>query len=558
MSGKGLLGTVVTLMIMAGVLLSACAPAAPTAEPTEVPPTPVPPTAVPEEHVLVLAYPETPAELDIDLLGGLGVEELLANAYDAAWGYKITTSPEGVPMTDISKPGDEGIVGELFESWEVSEDGTVYTCHLRKGVKSYYGNEFTADDYLWRVERAYNTGFIGAFQYDVAGITGPQDVTKIDDYTIQFKLPGGPNPILFKSLATVYTAPADYTELKANWITDDDPWAVEAFRQHTFGFGPYHLESITPGEGAVLVANPNYWKGKPYWDEIIWREVPDAAVRFQLLQAGEVHYVFDALTFPQMEEIYESPKGKATLWGTTMGNEAQYFALNTSMEPFNKKELRQAMAYATPYEAIRTTAFREFGGSPSCSFVPEMYLHSTCEYWVYEEDLDKAKELWEAANGPKEFELVVDSARPAYEDVAILIKTNLAKIGIDVNIRKVPTSAFWEGLNAHTFQSVVQGALAFVSDGNYNLWICFHTGTALNYSAYSNPEVDRMLDEAMVMKTGDPRREQHAKEIQRILSEDIPGIPLLWRGFRVGISTDLDGMTWYYDYHLRWNELHWK
>lgn len=535
-------------------LLVACAPA------TEMAATEAPTTAPPEEeeHVLRIAYPETPAELDIDLLGGLGVEEILVNTYDAAWGYEITTSPDGLPMTDIGKPGDEGIVGDLVESWEVSEDGMVITAHLRKGVKSYYGSEFTADDYLWRVERAFNTGFIGAFQYNVAGITGPQDVVKIDDYTIEFRLPGGPNPILFKSLATVYTAPADYTELKANWITDEDPWAIEAFRKHTFGFGPYHLESVTAGEGAVLVANPNYWRGKPYWDRIIWREVPDAAARYQLLQAGEVDYVFDSLTFPQMEELHQGPKGKAALWGTSMGNEAQYFAMNTRMEPFIKEELRQAMAYAMPYEAIRMTAFHEFGGSPACSFVPEMYLHSTCEYWAYEEDLDKARELWEAAGGPSEFEIVVDSSRSVYEDVAIQVKTNLAKIGVDAQIRKVPTSAFWEGLNAHSFPSVVQGALAFVSDGNYNLWICFHDGTALNYSAYSNPEVDALLDEAMVMKADNPEREVHAKEVQRIISEVVPAIPFLWRGFQVGISTDLEGMTWYYDYHLRWEDLSWK
>jgi len=566
MSSKRLFATVVALLVVVGMLLSACAPKAtpvpptpkPTAvPPTKIPPTPVPPTATPRPRVLVIAYPETPAELDVDLLGGLGGEDILCNAYDAAFEYKVVTSSEGIPVTDIGQPGDKGVVGGLFESWQVSSDGTKLTIKIRKGVKSYYGNEFTADDFLWRVQRAWNTGFIGRFQYEVAGITKPEDVKKIDDYTLEVTTPKGPNPVFFKSLATVYAAPVDAKEIKKNWVTSDDPWAVEAFRQHTFGFGPYHLESITPGTGCVLVANPNYWKGKPYWDKIIWKEVPEASARYALLQAGEVHYVFNSLTYEQMSELRKGPKDQAALFEMKKGNEGIYFAMNTTKLPFNNAGLRRALAYAMPYDAILNTAYQGFG-VPACSWVPEIYPLSTCEFWVYKEDLNKAKELWTAANGPKEFEILVDSSRPRDQDVAVFIKTNLAKIGVDAKIRSVPTAAFWEAFNKRTHDTLITMSLAFVADGNYAGHLIFHSGQALNAAGYSNPEVDRLLDDSMVRFPEDPKRKEDADGFQKILADEVPEIPLLYHGFAVGVNKDLTGLIWYYDNHARYNDMHWK
>lgn len=515
------------------------------------------PTKEEEEHILVIAYPETPAELEIDLLAGLGGQHILVNAYDAGFEYEIATSDDGIPGTDIGRPGAEGIVGCLFESWEISEDGTVLTLHIRPGVKSYYGNEFTADDFLWRVERAWNTGFIGRFQYEVAGITDPSDVTKIDDYTVEVRTPLGPNPVFFKSLATVYAAPADAKEIQKNWATEDDPWGVEAFKQHTFGFGPYHLESITPGTGAVLVANPNYWKGEPYWDRIVWREVPDPSARYALLQAGEAHYVFNSLTYDQMRDLREGTKDQAALFERKKGNEGIYFAMNVTRPPFDDVELRRALAYAMPYEALLDTAYRGFG-VPACSFVPELYPDSTCAHWVYEENLEKAEELWTAANGPTEFEIMVDSSRPVDQDAAILIQTNLAKIGIDAKIRNVPTAAFWEALNGKSFETLITMSLAFVADGNYAGHLIFHTGQALNAAGYSNPELDRLIDDSMIRFPDDPVRGENADAFQQILADEVPEIPLLYHGFAVGLNKDLEGMTWYFDNHLRFEDLTWK
>ena len=554
MSGRRSLAIVATLLVVLSVLLSGCV-GKPTATPAA--PTAVPPTAAPQTRTLIIVYPETPAELDIDLLGGLGGEDILCNAYDPAFAYKVVDSPEGIKVTDIGQPGDKGVVGELFESWQTSPDGMKLTIKIRKGVKSYYGNEFTADDFLWRVERAWNTGFIGRFQYEVAGITKPQDVKKVDDYTLEVTTPKGPNPVFFKSLATVYAAPIDTKEIKKNWVKADDPWAVKAFRQHTFGFGPYHLESITPGTGCVLVANPNYWKGKPYWDKIIWREVPEASARYALLQAGEVHYVFNSLTYDQMTELRKGPKGQAALFEMKQGNQGIYFAMNVNKPPFNDVQLRRAMAYAMPYDALLNTAYRGFG-VPACSFVPKSYPLSTCEFWVYKEDLDKAKELWTAAKGPKEFEITIDSSRPVDQDAAVLIKTNLAKIGVDAKIKSVPTAAYWEAFNGKTHTSLVAMSLAFVADGNYAGHLIFHSGQALNGAGYANPEVDRLLDDSMIRFPDDPKRVEDAKGFQKILSDEVPEVPLLYHGFGAGVNKDLTGLVWYYDNHCRYNDMRWK
>jgi len=258
-----------------------------------------------------------------------------------------------------------------------------------------------------------------------------------------------------------------------------------------------------------------------------------------------------------MSELRKGPKDQAALFEMKKGNEGIYFAMNTTKLPFNNAGLRRALAYAMPYDAILNTAYQGFG-VPACSWVPEIYPLSTCEFWVYKEDLNKAKELWTAANGPKEFEILVDSSRPRDQDVAVFIKTNLAKIGVDAKIRSVPTAAFWEAFNKRTHDTLITMSLAFVADGNYAGHLIFHSGQALNAAGYSNPEVDRLLDDSMVRFPEDPKRKEDADGFQKILADEVPEIPLLYHGFAVGVNKDLTGLIWYYDNHARYNDMHWK
>jgi ABC-type transport system substrate-binding protein len=487
----------------------------------------------------------------------LGGEDILVNAYDAGFNYRIADLPEGVPGTQISLPGDEGVEGGLFESWEFSEDETVITLHIRRGVQSYFGNEFTSDDFVWRVNRAWNTGFIGRFQYEAAGITDPSDVRVIDDYTLEITTPNGPNPVFFKSLATVYAAPVDADELLENWVTDEDPWAVDAFRQHTFGYGPYHLESCTPGTGCTLVANPNYWRGRPYWDRIVWREVPDASARYALLQSGEVQYVFNSLTYEQMSQLRDGPQDEASLFEMRQGNEGIYFAMNVTQPPFDNPQLRQAIAYAIPYDDIVNIAYRGFGVLAE-SIVPSMYTDADMDAWTYEQDLERARELWETAGGPDAFEIMVDSSRPVDQDAAVLIKTSLAEIGVTANIRSVPTAAFWEAFNGKTHQSLITMSLAFVADANYCGFLIFHGGGGLNAAGYGNEEVDSLIDDSLIRAPDDPVRTEDASAWQAIVAEDVPEIPMIYHGFAVGLSRGLTGTVWYFDNHARWDDLRWS
>jgi len=245
--------------------------------------------AAEETHTMVIAAPATPQSLDHEFDVSLGTIDSVGGLYDNLLEYEKVpdnNAPEAL-REDISvhtdRPYNLALKGKLAEKWEVSPDGMVGRFTLRQGVKSNWGNELTAEDVKWTWDRKLHLSGLGPFQTGVLGITKEEQIQVDSKYVISFHVPK-PNPLLLKQMVNLSNPVYDATKCK-QVASSDDPWAHKFLENNTAGFGPYVVSQLTRGQQAVFKARADYYRGKPYMDTVIFKEVPTSATRLSLLHS---------------------------------------------------------------------------------------------------------------------------------------------------------------------------------------------------------------------------------------------------------------------------------
>src|SRR5262249_39995140 len=158
-----------------------------------------------------------------------------------------------------------------------SPDGRTYTFHLRGGVKAANGDAMTAQDLKYTFDREFGTKAVGAYIMGVANIPSPDAVVVVDPQTLRITLPG-PDPI-FLRVMYVFTNSGWDQKVVQQHATATDTWAEDWLKQNAAGFGPYHIQEFKPGSQVVFGRNPNYYGKRPYFDQVIYREIPDSSQR---------------------------------------------------------------------------------------------------------------------------------------------------------------------------------------------------------------------------------------------------------------------------------------
>ena len=528
--------------------------------PTEVPPTPVAegptpeatattppeptPAAAPKQ--LVVAMAQLAPHADHEFSYCWETTELVHNLEDRLYWFETQQNPAGY---DEMIYGTKGLKPELFESCEVDAEQTTWTCHVLKGVKSYYGNEMTAQDVKYEIDRWFGCASMGGF---IAGVINlPSDGYRvIDDYTMEFKLTK-PSPLFLHGMATWAGGVLDSTEVQKH-ATSEDPWAKDWVALNSAGFGAYHIESLVKGQEMILVANPNYWQFDPPIEKIIMREIPESANRMALLVAGDVD-IAEHLSPRELDQLQETkPPGVKII--QVDGNLFVHQIFNVTREPFGDPKVRQAIAYAAPYEEILSAVFKGRAGRPiSWGLVPRN--DGVVDVYKYDTDLDKAKSLLAEAGYADGLEMGItyDAGRPEHEEIAVLIQSNLRKIGIDVNLEKLPKAVFDEKWASSDFDTAIQTDYALMGDAGYALYLYFHPASPINSGKYNNEEYVEKLEEANSILDEDQRRQIFA-ELQEILAEDVPSVMLAYPLTYYSLRDDVTGVTWFLDnqYHFKY------
>ncbi len=497
------------------------------------------PAVAAARDTLIVAVSATPVSLDPEYGASLESWELPVFIYEYLLCYYFKKGADGVGMPQFEPPYQP----RLAEKVEVSADGKRLTFRLRKGIKSEYGNEFTAADVKWSWDRTFSLKTAGMWMMKSSSIPSADSIKVIDPYILEVDL-SGPNSLLMTEQATSLNNPVIYdaTEAKKH-ATSADPWAKDWLGKNSATFGPYKVTQFTPGQVVVFEVNPHYYRERPKIPRVIWREVPSSATRLELLLAGSVH-IAKELEPLQRQQCEGKPGVKVT---AIKGNEAVMFALNNNVKPFDNVKVREAIAYAAPIDAIIDTVYlkqpnvRLFKG-----YTPESYP-AAIDYWpYYPTDLDKARALLkEAGQGPFSFKLAQNAARPEHEQVAIQIQTQLKKLDIDAQIQKLTPAAYQEEYFSRKAEAVLVQDCAWVADPAYSLGLFFGSGptSVANWVNYSNKDVDVLLDECFNTADAAKRRELGQKA-HRLIVDDAPWAFSIGIGFYMTARSEVSGLNW--------------
>lgn len=524
----------VVAFVLVGACTSAPIAAAPAAAPAELP----------KEKILVVAV-----DGDVDTfdpcctVGSKTSQTTIQNTFDQLTQYAQVekTLPDGQKYltVDTSK-----IMGMLAESWE--QDGNVVTFRLRKGLKFHNGNPITAQVVVDGYKRIFEQQGMSSFLLTMGSVTKPDQFAALDDLTVKMTMTTENNLVNLNNVMH-NTSTVDPLEVQAH-KTDTDPWAGAFFKKTlATGNGPFTLEEYVAGDRIVLKAWDAYPAGRAKLDKVIIKVIPDAAQRVLLLKRGEV----DMIMVPPIKDLADLAKDPNIKVVSVPSNDNRMVEMNNAIAPFDNKLVRQAVAYAVPYDTLLKEVWMGYAQplrSPIASGTPT----SDFSFWKYNTDLEKAKaKLAEAGfpNGeglpPIKFSIRIGAEED--ERAAVFIQDALAKIGMKVDIEKLAFAAFQEQEAKRSLQFWIDTWLSWVNDPYYHLSWIYSSTSPLVYTNYKNEEVDSLITKFTLWGGSQEERDAASRRIQELIVDDSPIVYLLAPNFNVAMRSNVSGYVYFND-----------
>jgi len=452
--------------------------------------------------------------------------------------------------------------GDLATSWTSSKDNSTWIFKLRKGVKWSDGLPFTADDVTFTFDLIYDEKISNYFRTNLLFEGKPLAYRKIDDLTVEFKLPSRVGPFL-DTMDGLWILPKH--KLEAAWKSGNynTTWALNAPPADIVGTGPYTISRYTPGQSVSYKRNPYYWRisadGKqlPFLDGGVTQIVPDQNTIVLKFESKETDFVdVRPQDWASLRSGEAAGDYKTVDAGPTWSCEYLTFNLNPANRKmpeykrawFSKKEFRQAVSYALDRDNMVTTALRGIG-RPLCSPV------SPADKLFYDNGLkpytcDRAKSiallasmglsarnsegvLVDSAGHPVEFTLITNTGNSVRLDLCTIVQEQLKMVGIKVTINPVEfnslverliTTYDWEAELLGSGGSVdpYAGRDGWTSSGKNHVWWPEQKRPATPWEA----EIDSLFEAAGREPNISKRSELYVKW-QRIMYEQQPLIFLV-------------------------------
>ncbi|GAB3847125.1 ABC transporter substrate-binding protein [Nesterenkonia populi] len=423
----------------------------------------------------------------------------------------------GALYNRLVKQDEEGqTVPDLAEDWDSDSEVLVWTFRLRSGVEFHDGAELTADDVVYTMRHILDPD-VGSPQADaLSTVVQAEDIHAEDDLTVRFELTT-PNAE-FPSLLTSYHC----------YIIPEG--SASQIGETGIGTGPFQLESFEAAGAGRVIANENYFEGRPTLDEIEFNAIQDATARVNALLAGQVDLISQTnLDFPTAQEVQNNS-------GTTVARveNAQWYTIPMlyTSEQFSDPQVREAMKLAYDPETLLQTALQGEGSPGWDNPVPPHmagWLDPVREY-----DPERAASLLADA-GMENFsaEIVTSSYDANLTPIATAYAEQVAEAGIDLQINNVSSDSFYTEYWMQTPLMVSYFFTGRPMDQLLNQ--IFRSGSGYNESLWENETFDSLLDEARA-DTNDESRLQKYQDAQRMIVEEAPHMTPMFGDRLVGIS----------------------
>jgi len=412
----------------------------------------------------------------------------------------------------------KNFVGDLAESWKV-EDGQEpkITFFLRKGVQWHDGKKFTAHDVKFTYDKIMDekTNTVRRSSYELV-----KRAEVLDPYTFR----------------VIYREP--FSPGLETWgigiipkhILEKEDINTSSFNRRPIGTGPFRFVEWISDEKIVLEANPKYFEGRPNLDRIVYRIIPETALsEMEILTKGVDYSGLFPYQFKRMSEVpflrtYSQPSLGYT-----------YIGYNLKNELFKDKKVRHALTHAINREEIVKYVLYGYGTVASGPF-PNHLWYSNPNVKPLAFDPERSKSLlreagWRDSDGdgildrdgkPFRFTLITNSGNDTRRDIGVIVQRQLRDIGIDVKFELYEWSVFLKNfITAKHFDACILGWALSVDPDAYEIWHSSQIEKGFNTISYSNPQVDRLLEEGRREYDIEKRKKIYWR-IHELIAEDQP------------------------------------
>jgi peptide/nickel transport system substrate-binding protein len=425
-----------------------------------------------------------------------------------------------------------GLQPALAVSWTAVDD-TTWEFKLREGVKFHDGSPFTAEDVKFSLER-------------IPQVTGPMTMTLytkrargaevVDPLTVRV-MTNGPAP----------TLPNDFTRLMIVSHKIGTEPRNEQFNsgQAAIGTGPFRYVKWEPRGDLVLERNAEWWGGQQPWARVIRREIPNDAARIAALKSGQVdmiNYVpATDVAALQRDTTMEVVVGDSVYVFNVYFNLAQKLpkpvrvdGREIEVNPFLDPRVRQAMDLAIDRRALSRVVFEGLA-KPMSQLMPDNFFGSSKNLPERRPDLNKAKALLAEAGYPRGFEVdffATANRLPGDSALCEALAQQWSRLGLKVNPNAVTGTVFFPASQRGEYSLQMSGWGTLTGEASYTYGALLHKAdTALglggfNRSQYSNPEVDKLLEEGGAT-LDDAKRRALFERATEISMNDRPMLPIV-------------------------------
>ncbi len=457
------------------------------------------------------------------LIYHLSAEPATLNPITASDAYENTVNSGNVYETLIERNNETlELDPVLAESWEISEDKLTYTFKLRQNVKWQDGEPFTSKDVVFSYQTIMNPKVdspqLRAYYQEI------RDVVAIDDHTVRF------------TYARPYFLALEFCggmPIVPKHVFEEGDFNTNPAGRDPVGTGPYKFLRWTTGREIVLEKNTDYWGEQPRLNRIVFRIITDSSVSLQVLKREELDV--SGLTPIQWARQTSSKSFEENF------DKLSYFRPNYSFigwnltKPyFSDKLVRRAMTHLVDRELILQKILFDLGAVVTNPF----YINSP-EYnksiTPYPYDPKKASELlqqagWTDTNGNGirdkdgvefKFEFLIPAGSETGEKIATILKEELDKTGISMDIRKIEWAVFTTRLNERKFDAVTLAWSMGVESDPYQIWSSTQAEKGSNFVGFVNEEADRLIEAARKEFDRDKRIEMY-RRFAEIVHEEQP------------------------------------